>query len=102
MDQVGTGLDCNAHTSSSAPKLSRDFGCARFAFDLSFDARVMGVSAVDGSVLSRSRSRSLARWAGRDADFLKTTLSDMEGGRDVTRCDNVRVEEIVFPTVSNA
>ena len=80
MHQGGRGLGRNTLTSSSAPKLSRDFGCVRFAFDLSFDARVMGASAVGGSPLLGSTSTSLARWTGRDVDFLKTTLSDMAGG----------------------
>lgn len=61
MHQEGSGLGCKALTSSSAPKLSRDFGCARFAFDLSLDAREMGEFAVEGSPLSGSTSTSLAR-----------------------------------------
>lgn len=77
MHQGGREAGRSRLTSSSMPKLSRDFGCVRFAFGLSFDARVMGVFAVDGSPLSGSTSTSLARWTGRDVDFLKTTLSDM-------------------------
>lgn len=77
MHQGGRELGRSRLTSSSVPKLSRDFGCVRFVFDLSFEARVIGVFAEDSSPLSGSTSTSLARWAGRDVDFLKTTLSDM-------------------------